>query len=234
MIKKALAIALIFVFVVLMSGVSYSQVLLRQVKFIYKDKDSGKILSDEDFNRLRGAYQFHKTMKSKDGGLDTMLISIPNPSFKTVEEIRNEKFAKLKGNKAPEFKSIDIHGNSWNSAELEGKVVVLNFWFVACSPCIAEMPYLNKLVENFQSEEVVFLAFATDTEERVAQFFARKPFDYKLIPNSKPIADQFFVTQYPTHLIIDKQGIVRFNKVGFDEEGILNELSGEIKHLLKE
>src|SRR5258706_16453591 len=47
--------------------------------------------------------------------------------------------------KLPSFKLVTLHGDTINSKQTEGKVVVLNFWFIDCHPCIAEVPGLNKL-----------------------------------------------------------------------------------------
>ena len=46
------------------------------------------------------------------------------------------------------FKVKTIGGKRLTLAELQGKVVVINFWFIGCAPCISEMPALNKLVDS--------------------------------------------------------------------------------------
>ena len=54
------------------------------------------------------------------------------------------------------FAAVDMNGNSYSLGILKGKVVVINFWFVECKPCVIEMPELNEIVEKYKSEEVVF------------------------------------------------------------------------------
>jgi len=59
---------------------------------------------------------------------------------------RNEKLAP--GKPVTNFEFKDMNGNLYTLASLKGKVVVLNFWFSTCVPCIEEVPELNMLVEN--------------------------------------------------------------------------------------
>ena len=48
---------------------------------------------------------------------------------------------------------------------LKGKVVVVEFWATWCAPCIASIPHLNELAEQFRDEDVVFISLV-DTAER--------------------------------------------------------------------
>src|SRR5689334_17526979 len=58
---------------------------------------------------------------------------------KTEKKItRTEKL----GTPFPEFEVYDLNGKRFTNAELKGKVVVLNFWFIGCSPCEMERPTL--------------------------------------------------------------------------------------------
>lgn len=115
----------------------------------------------------------------------------------------------------PEFSIPDLDGKTVDLADLEGKVVVLNFWYVSCKPCIKEMPELNELVEKYEGKEVVFLAFATDKTPVVHQFLTKKAFNYRIIPRSRNIASKFGVSGYPSHYVIDKKGLVRFYQLSY-------------------
>lgn len=61
---------------------------------------------------------------------------------------------------APLFEIKDLTGKTVHLEALKGKVVVLNFWFVECKPCVSEIPELNELVFDFQKEDIVFMALA--------------------------------------------------------------------------
>ena len=122
------------------------------------------------------------------------------------------------GQPAPHFTATDIDGNQVALARLKGKVVVLNFWFVACKPCVLEMPDLNALKEKYKGKEVVFLGLTFDTAAEVRTFLKGTPFAYTIISESKPVHADWGINAYPTNIVIDRGGTVRFMKYGLDRQ----------------
>ncbi len=121
----------------------------------------------------------------------------------------------LVGCDAPDFNVKTITGESLSLKELRGKVIVANFWFEACAPCITEIPALNKLVEEYQNQEVVFIAFGKDPEARISKFLSEKKFEYKMVSGKYDVVNDFCVISgFPMNMVIDKEGVVRFIKVG--------------------
>jgi peroxiredoxin len=113
----------------------------------------------------------------------------------------------LVGCPAPEIQADDLEGNRVHSKDLKQKVVVINFWFEACKPCIAEVEGLNRMVNEFRDKEVVFLAFGRDQPADIQKFLTKKSFNYQHIPFAGDWADKFCVVAgWPTNLIIDKNG----------------------------
>ena len=137
------------------------------------------------------------------------------------------------GTPAPAFSVVDIGGNKYSSEKLDGKVLVLNFWFVACPPCIREIPELNQLVEKYKNEEVVFLAFARDSKSKLKKFLEKTRFDYNIVARSKWVAKVFNTHGWPTNIIVDKNGDIVFHKAGYDKERV-TEMDGIISTLIKE
>jgi thiol-disulfide isomerase/thioredoxin len=107
---------------------------------------------------------------------------------------------------APPFRVTTLDGRVIDSKELRGKVVVLNFWFTGCLPCVAEFPALNKLVEEFTGKDVVFIAMAREDEKRLKPFLQKRKFDYAIVPNAAEPTVQFGALKFPTHIIVDKKG----------------------------
>ena len=112
------------------------------------------------------------------------------------------------------FQVTDLAGNHYDLAELQGKVVVLNFWFIQCKPCIQEMPELNELVKKYADQEVVFLALATNSAPDLKAFLKKRDFDYHIIPDSRAVAEAYGVEGYPTHVVINPQGAVAYRTMG--------------------
>jgi thiol-disulfide isomerase/thioredoxin len=119
---------------------------------------------------------------------------------------------------APDIAYRTLDGREAKLADLKGKVVVLNFWFIGCAPCRVEIPGLNKLVEEYKGKDVVFLAFASDEEDLLREFLKELPFKYGIVPRGGAAARLFDVSVYPTHIIIDKAGAVAYFLTGGSPE----------------
>ena len=146
------------------------------------------------------------------------------------DKMQNEN--EMLGKEALPFSVTDILGNSYSLESLKGKVIVINFWFVECKPCVMEMPELNKLVDKFKGEDVVFLGFATNDKSKIESFLKTKTFNYNIIAGSGEIANSYTVKAFPTHLIIDKNSIVTYSAVGLGPN-TLKEIESTIEALIK-
>jgi thiol-disulfide isomerase/thioredoxin len=119
------------------------------------------------------------------------------------------------GGKFTHFKTTDINNNKVNTKNLAGKIIVLNFWFIKCKPCIMEMPELNNLAETFRTDSsIVFFAIALDRKDDIELFLKNTKFKYIIIDNGRFIVDQYKITSYPTNVIIDQDGKVYFHSSG--------------------
>jgi thiol-disulfide isomerase/thioredoxin len=112
---------------------------------------------------------------------------------------------------APYFKA-KLHGeDTWVSlSELEGKVVVLDFWASWCKPCIELMPVFRELQRKYEGKDVAILGINQD--EKKSDFLAAME-KYEInwpqiidFDNSEPLSVTYKVTQIPTTIIIDKKG----------------------------
>ena len=121
------------------------------------------------------------------------------------------------------FAAVDMNGNSYSLGILKGKVVVINFWFVECKPCVIEMPELNEIVEKYKSEEVVFLAFAMNEKPKIESFLKKHAFDYTILPDSGAVIGDYKIKSYPAHIILDQN-----SKIAFSTRGLSNSTASEI------
>lgn len=110
---------------------------------------------------------------------------------------------------APDFELKDLQGNSWSLKALRGKVVVLNFWFTTCSPCIQEMPELNGLVKAYDNKNVVFLGLTFNDAARVNRFLQDHSFSYTLLPGSGEVDKKYHIVSWPISIVIDKEGTIK-------------------------
>jgi len=117
----------------------------------------------------------------------------------------------LLGCNIPNFNVETINGKLLSSSELKGKVIVLNFWFIGCAPCVAEIPALNKLAEEYKDSNVVFIAFSIDGTRPIKWFVEdNQSFNYNLVSSKYDMTKIFcIIGGYPTNMVFDKKGILQ-------------------------
>lgn len=140
-----------------------------------------------------------------------ILLNVKSIPATAQEELLNKP--------APNFILTDITGKSYSLSALKGKVIVLNFWFIACKPCVTEMAMLNAISAKYKIRKVVFLALSSDKKEAIQNFLKTQEFSYILFPEGAKIADSYQVYAYPTSMVIDSQGIIRFIQIGGPDIG---------------
>lgn len=117
------------------------------------------------------------------------------------------------GLKLPEFELLSIDGNLINHDYFKDKVTVINFWFRACPPCIAELPGLNAVAKKYANENVNFLAASTDSYDEVERFLKKKGnFGFTLAPDASDLFFKTFNIQsgFPTTIIVDEEGVIQY------------------------
>ncbi len=128
---------------------------------------------------------------------------------------KNPESEFAEGEYALDFIVTDMQGNNIKLSELRGKVVVLNFWFIKCAPCVMEMPELNELVHLYDGKEVAFIGITFDSKDLVEQFLEKKDFDYTIAPNANDAINIYGVRSFPTNMIIDQQGRIVLKEIGY-------------------
>lgn len=136
------------------------------------------------------------------------------------------------GEKALDFLVTDINGKKIKLSRLKGKIVVLNFWFIKCPPCIQEIPDLNKLKTKFKDDNVEFIAITFNTKEEIKTFLKAKKFNYTLAHSANNIINNYRVSSFPTNMVINQKGEIVLKELGY-RTNINTVLSNAIKSLLK-
>jgi cytochrome c biogenesis protein CcmG, thiol:disulfide interchange protein DsbE len=78
---------------------------------------------------------------------------------------------------APELTWYDETGNVRSLAELQGKVVLLNFWATWCAPCRKEMPLLARMQREHAEQDFVVLYISLEDQPVLDRFLAVNRFD---------------------------------------------------------
>ena len=122
-------------------------------------------------------------------------------------------------------------GETLRMSELEGRPVVLNFWFPSCPPCVAEMPEFERVYQNHKEDGVEFVGvqlLGIDTAEDGQNFADALGVSYALGADEDGIVAKYRVPGFPMTVFVDRdQNIVRRWQGVLNEEK-LEELVGEI------
>ena len=142
---------------------------------------------------------------------------------------KRKKYKLQEGTVLKELNFKDSNGNNFTLDSLKGKVIVLNFWFIGCKPCVEEIPDLNRIQEKFKDKDVVFLAVTFDSKKKLEEFVKKKPFNFTLVPDNMKIIRQFYVNSYPTTILIDKD-----RKIHLVDDLLVFDLMNKIEKMIKQ
>ncbi len=102
-----------------------------------------------------------------------------------------------------------LKGASFNTAALQGKVVVVDFWATYCVPCIKEIPTFNRLQKSLADRGLVVLGVSLDEDDAgplVETFLKAHPMQYDVALGSDKAKDLFHVEKLPTTVVFDRNG----------------------------
>ena len=106
-----------------------------------------------------------------------------------------------------DFALTDLQGKNWHLKDLQGKVVLVNFWATWCPPCRKEMPDLQALYEKYKEQGFVVLAISDEESAKVAPFIAERKIGYPvLLDPGRKVNEAFVVEGIPKSFVYDRNG----------------------------
>ena len=139
-------------------------------------------------------------------------------------------------NFAPDFSFTSSEGEHITLEDLRGKVVLLDFWGTWCPPCVESVPELRNLHKRYSKEgsPFVLIGISSDGDENEWKEFTEKN---KMIwpqylDRDRRIQRAFGVRAFPTYIVIDHEGVVRFQSSGLSWSSAA-ELDGAIRKQIK-
>ena len=121
-----------------------------------------------------------------------------------------------------DFTLTDQYGNEHTLSDYKGKVVFLNFWATWCPPCKQEIPHIDEIYKEYNSnkDEVVILGItnpktdeypqnADEKKEDIISFLDENQYTFPTVfDETGEVFDKYYINAFPTTFMIDKEGNV--------------------------
>ena len=136
-------------------------------------------------------------------------------SAETPSTAQNTNFAM-----APDVEFQTLAGKPFRLKELQGQVVLLNFWATYCIPCREEIPALNALQHELQPQGLKIVGASTDDSAEGVNAYQKEvaKFEYEVLLGGSDAKVKFQQSVLPTTYLIDRQGRIRQKIIGAQDK----------------
>ena len=167
--------------------------------------------------------QYVKMQKPDDPNHQRALRYISNPDL-------------ARARMAPAFAVDTLDGQHISMDDLQGKVVLLDFWATWCGPCREALPHLCEIAKKFQGQPLVVVSISLDSSEgKWKQFIAENGMTWAQYRDggfTGPISKLFGVEAIPHTFTIDAEGVLQDEHIGDASiEGKLKKLLAQAREL---
>ncbi len=166
-----------------------------------------KTFSDQPLPQVKPVlYQYGKKLNKSDKDVDDEVWALRASNAKPAIPLSLESF---------------VDGKKVSLDDFKGKVVMVDFWYPSCGPCMLAMPYMQKLWAKYKDSGVVFLGVnGMEGEEKLVMPLV-KARGWGFIPlkgNEKWSKEVYKVSSYPSTFLIGPDGKVYFRPHTYDQE----------------
>lgn len=123
-------------------------------------------------------------------------------------------------------------GKTYNFTAAKGKVVLVNLWATWCPPCIAEMPGLQALYDDY-GDEIEFLFVTNDKRNSVKTFMQKNNYTFPVFYERTTTPSEIYSKTIPATYLIDRKGNIVIDETGAADWNS-KEVRNQIEALLKE
>ncbi|HXX21982.1 MAG TPA: redoxin family protein [Terriglobia bacterium] len=157
-------------------------------------------------------------------------LAAPDADLKARREARRIIADPIRGREpfAPDFSFVTLEGESLSNAALRGKVVLFDFWGTWCPVCRESLPMVLSLRKKYRDRPFQIVGVNSDEDEQAwKRFIASNHMDWpEFLDSSNALRQAFDVNAYPTFIIVDRDGVITYNRSGWspDMQGEMEEV----------
>ena len=190
------------------------------VKNTYKVKFQGNYQYDEWIaSNIRYDQVDEEEMKARNGDFLDQYTVTP------FQRPKREEIALLaEGTVVPEFTGRRYGDNvEMKLSDSKAKLIILDFWYMSCYPCILAIPHLQSLHETYRDRGLeVWGVNAVDNsekgKERFPKFLEHNTITYPILLVDRSVDQSYHVTGYPSLYLLNEKREVIFSQSGFSED----------------
>lgn len=127
------------------------------------------------------------------------------------------------GDPAPSYESRTLGGEPLAVGVVEDAPVLLNFWATWCTPCRTETPFLQEIHERYGPRGLRVVGVSMDSpgsEPEIRAFVKEMGVSYRVVHDARQRGmDVFHLLGLPATFVLDRQGTIRFARIGPVSEG---------------
>jgi cytochrome c-type biogenesis protein len=160
---------------------------------------------------LLASSKFMALVPNAEGLLNRWFKTDAPPAKETATATTNTNFEM-----APDVEFQTLAGQPFRLKELQGQVVLLNFWATYCIPCREEIPALNALQHELQPQGLKIVGASLDDSADGVNAYQQEvaKFEYDVLLGGSDAKVKFQQSVLPTTYLIDRQGRIRQKIIG--------------------
>jgi len=167
-----------------------------------------------------------------------LLVSVAGLAALSFGQEANPKLVKSIGKPITSFSITTTTGQKFSTANLKGKVVLLDFWATWCGPCKVASHSMEKLHQNYGTKGLTVIA--PDMNEYglkgvAAKYKKTQGYTFHFTEDNSKLAGQLGIVSVPAIILVDKKGIIRAvwsNLPTGGAEQLYNQIEAKLKTLL--
>ncbi len=195
---------------IIASTVSHELSLVEQIENLYTNYKTEAVRDAVTATLIQRFIKTHNYSADFEGGLQQLkeVQAKYNLTPKFVKEYEMRR-ATIKGTSFPaDVVLCDTAGNVVDFSTFKGKYVYIDLWASWCSPCVKEVPHLQKLEQELQNDNVAFLSISVDAKEAAwkNKMLALGMHGNQLLDKNNTISNALGIKGIPFFVIYDKDG----------------------------